>query len=419
MDYLTTPEVAKRWNISTKRITVLASSGRIPGAEFVAGRWLIPENAQKPADARVRASRIAPPQENSTAYPYHFPLVFFGIRSEKEAEQLLSSEEITVYRAFVALEQYNLKEARSLLEALLETNTNPYVNLGALGLLISVYIFLNEYEKANKTLLSFRVAMVTVPDHKEELRIMAQEINSELEGYDWFIKEFSLPSNMEFSPLFKPYAVLVSAFTEILSASGQNYPLNPSLYECTCHTLREQGYWYPELLMHIYLAIIHSTQNHREDTLFHLKKGLEIGAEHDCLFYYSRMTAGFGELADEALTDFPEEIRQKVSLMSREGILSFTNFLQYLGKSRFFRTLSYEDFDLIFCCIRKNTIREISEILGISTSLVVSRLTSLYQRTQVSGKKELCDLFINYMVGFHPVPAPNTDEAKGRKAKAD
>jgi hypothetical protein len=54
MDILTVKEAASRWNVSTRRITTLCEQGRIEGAEKIAGVWILPKNAKKPADARVK-----------------------------------------------------------------------------------------------------------------------------------------------------------------------------------------------------------------------------------------------------------------------------------------------------------------------------------------------------------------------------
>lgn len=48
MELLTTSEISKMWNISTRRITTLCNEGRIEGAMLKGNMWLIPENAEKP-----------------------------------------------------------------------------------------------------------------------------------------------------------------------------------------------------------------------------------------------------------------------------------------------------------------------------------------------------------------------------------
>ncbi len=57
MDILTIKEASLMWGISIRRITVLCNEGRIEGATKIAGAWLLPKNAQKPADARIKSGK--------------------------------------------------------------------------------------------------------------------------------------------------------------------------------------------------------------------------------------------------------------------------------------------------------------------------------------------------------------------------
>ena len=53
--YITVKEAAEKWGISDRRIRVLCSEGKIPGA-FREGRgWKIPIDAEKPADGRFKS----------------------------------------------------------------------------------------------------------------------------------------------------------------------------------------------------------------------------------------------------------------------------------------------------------------------------------------------------------------------------
>ena len=57
MKYLSTKEAAEKWGICRRRIQVLCSNGRIPGAAQVGNTWIIPENAEKPKDARIKSGK--------------------------------------------------------------------------------------------------------------------------------------------------------------------------------------------------------------------------------------------------------------------------------------------------------------------------------------------------------------------------
>ena len=44
--------MAKKWDISRRRVTTLCAEGRIEGAILKGNTWLIPENTEKPDDPR-------------------------------------------------------------------------------------------------------------------------------------------------------------------------------------------------------------------------------------------------------------------------------------------------------------------------------------------------------------------------------
>lgn len=55
--HISTTETAVRWNISARRVAILCESGRVEGAEKTGNTWIIPENAEKPADARIKSGK--------------------------------------------------------------------------------------------------------------------------------------------------------------------------------------------------------------------------------------------------------------------------------------------------------------------------------------------------------------------------
>lgn len=58
MEYLTSAEIAKKWGISVRRVTLLCNEGRIEGAERKGFMWLIPEDALKPIDPRKLKKKL-------------------------------------------------------------------------------------------------------------------------------------------------------------------------------------------------------------------------------------------------------------------------------------------------------------------------------------------------------------------------
>lgn len=57
MEYLTTVELSEKWGISSRRIGVLCAEGRIEGVLKKGKTWLIPYDAEKPNDARIKSGK--------------------------------------------------------------------------------------------------------------------------------------------------------------------------------------------------------------------------------------------------------------------------------------------------------------------------------------------------------------------------
>lgn len=57
MEYMSAPQAAEKWGISERRVQILCTQGRIPGVQKFSRMWLIPKDAEKPADGRLKKLR--------------------------------------------------------------------------------------------------------------------------------------------------------------------------------------------------------------------------------------------------------------------------------------------------------------------------------------------------------------------------
>ena len=57
MEYLSISQTSEKWGLSARRIQVLCTGERIPGAMKVGYSWVIPADAEKPKDARIKSGK--------------------------------------------------------------------------------------------------------------------------------------------------------------------------------------------------------------------------------------------------------------------------------------------------------------------------------------------------------------------------
>lgn len=57
MDYISVKAASKKWGISERRIQKLCEGNRINGTEKFGRAWMIPKDAEKPVDGRIKLER--------------------------------------------------------------------------------------------------------------------------------------------------------------------------------------------------------------------------------------------------------------------------------------------------------------------------------------------------------------------------
>ena len=57
MKYLSAKEAAKKWGIGERRVQRLCNQDRITGVIRIGSAWGIPDNAEKPVDARIKSGK--------------------------------------------------------------------------------------------------------------------------------------------------------------------------------------------------------------------------------------------------------------------------------------------------------------------------------------------------------------------------
>ena len=93
MNVVTIKEASLLWGISVRRIAVLCSQGRIPGAKKIAGAWLLPPNAEKPGDARIKSGKYRGWRNKSNMASEDFDKNLKNLKGTFAVENMTVSEE--------------------------------------------------------------------------------------------------------------------------------------------------------------------------------------------------------------------------------------------------------------------------------------------------------------------------------------
>ena len=62
MEYMTVRDASEKWNLSERRLQTMCNQGLIDGVKRFGHAWAIPEDAEKPADKRIKTGKYVKTQ---------------------------------------------------------------------------------------------------------------------------------------------------------------------------------------------------------------------------------------------------------------------------------------------------------------------------------------------------------------------
>ena len=141
MEYLKIEQIAKKWDISVRRVQLLCAEGKIEGAVRFGRAWMIPQTAKKPVDGRTKAGRALVnedmPLPSKTPFLYMSDLYNTPGTADEVGESLSYNHEAQVlFEAEVAYSRGEIDKVYESANYLLGKHSGFYAVLSA-GMLLS------------------------------------------------------------------------------------------------------------------------------------------------------------------------------------------------------------------------------------------------------------------------------------------
>ena len=95
MNFMTVKEASKKWGISARRITTLCDKNRIGGAVKASGVWIMPADAKKPKDARIRTGNYIGWREKNELAETDFERNIKNVGATLQIEGMQLGESVT------------------------------------------------------------------------------------------------------------------------------------------------------------------------------------------------------------------------------------------------------------------------------------------------------------------------------------
>lgn len=384
MAYITSREASERWGISTTRVTILAQQGRIPGAQRVGRSWLIPTDAEKPADGRTKHSSAA-----ECDLQDNFSFAMFPYRPDWDDSMAaqLSPQEKILFDAQKNLSACRFSEAVEILRAFQTPCGDNCLELCYLSSLALCYVGLNRPHDFMQCYVRVQKLLTAEFPHKKDVSLLINSLNFYTLPFEAIIKRTSYYYNIDYQcfPLMcvqRGYVVLAKEILEKNSADVPALEMLLRFLENTSATIAVEH-------MHIYLIGIYTMRQQLAEADKHAKAVMKMIYKSGHFFTIVSYYRYFAPMLSSVLEDYPAEFAQKVLDLTSQYQQNQTLFLSALSENSVFAKLQDADFQYIAAVLNDLPNKAIASTVGISEQSVKRKLSELYMKLGVKSKKEL------------------------------
>ncbi|HBL41330.1 MAG TPA: hypothetical protein DDY98_07115 [Ruminococcaceae bacterium] len=383
MIFLSSKETAEKWGIDQSRVLQLARDGRIEGARLFGRKWMIPENAEKPADGRRKGESAMPKDD------FRFPL--FVNFKESDYFPPLSNDESRLRQAQLAFQECRFEEAEKLLCSVYHNTENRYVRLSAMYHLLYVYIYSNSpsYDRILSEMLS---ELITDFPHRNEMMLMRYGFDADNMLYQSILDEFFVSPEYIYHPSAYYTAILVS----IIPIQNGDFALMKSLryetYELLCQQMEYNGCFLEAQKLHYLLSVVYQLKNESQKMKQHIKCGLDIALRYRLYFSPALYAGWYPRQTKKVLKDYPADFAKKIINTANTMRQNPQGFEKARHIATYINFLSGKELEYAYLANQGYTNREIAKMHKVSEKNISKIYGEIYEKLKVHSKKELIDL---------------------------
>ncbi len=399
MDYKNAQETAERWGITVRRVQELCKSGTIQGATRFGRAWMIPADAEKPADMRkasnAKLRERAAGASGSLITP--MPLMNTPFRP---GSALASVERIAdADSKNIAMGEYyyfsgNAKKASDIVEKYL-TNDDIALRLSACFIYAYANLALDRIVHARQALQQVQKTTENIDDSTPlPYKALAVSIATGAS----ILLHLPLPENLPpmkrfvhiLPPGFRLFALYVQAHHNYLKGE---YWSSVGIVE-TALALEGETYPIPSIYLHMVATMDYMRLKEPAQAREHLLAAWELARADNLLEPFGEHHGLLGGMLEAAIKkEWPDDFRRMIAIT-----YNFSAGWRKIHNSDTGHDvaddLTTTEFTVAMLAARNWSNKEISSHLGVSINTVKLHISSALQKLGISQRKEL----IQYML---------------------
>ena len=388
MEYISTMEASEKWGVSLRQVQRLLAANRIPRAKKYGRSWMIPGNAEKPADPRREkkppgqslSSELAHMIEaTSVPMPSHNPDVILKI--VKEEKPRLQYEGELAYlrgdfaRAMCCYDKTEGDEAARLRASLVAVASA--ISLGDYPVYLKIEAYLKSYVAAGRCSDSSAIAELA-------LASVAVSVAAPNMVPTWLSEGDFSASLAQVRPTYilylrAKYFMCIGKY-EITLAVAQT-----ALTFCA----PERGITFSEIYLRVVCALACHCLGRENEAKRWLLEAMRIALPHGFITPFAENVSDFGGLVEQCLEEAFPDCFDAVIRQWECTVKNWITFHNHFTKDNITLILSLREYHLAQLVARRIPYAKIARQFNISVGRLKNIMLEIYEKLFISSRDEL------------------------------
>jgi len=388
MEYISAMEASEKWGVSLRQVQRLLAANRIPRAKKYGRSWMIPGNAEKPADPRREkkppgqslSSELAHMIEaTSVPMPSHNPDVILKI--VKEEKPRLQYEGELAYlrgdfaRAMCCYDKTEGDEAARLRASLVAVASA--ISLGDYPVYLKIEAYLKSYVAASRCSDSSAIAELA-------LASVAVSVAAPNMVPTWLSEGDFSASLAQVRPTYilylrAKYFMCIGKY-EITLAVAQT-----ALTFCA----PERGITFSEIYLRVVCALACHCLGRENEAKRWLLEAMRIALPHGFITPFAENVSDFGGLVEQCLEEAFPDCFDAVIRQWECTVKNWITFHNHFTKDNITLILSLREYHLAQLVARRIPYAKIARQFNISVGRLKNIMLEIYEKLFISSRDEL------------------------------
>jgi len=269
------------------------------------------------------------------------------------------------------------------------------VKIGCLYYLCFAYQHTREFDKVEETLFSVRLLFESDFDYKNELIFILYDLILMFDNPHNVLHSNSLELSAPHSRKAEVFILAEETCVELMKQIEGITKINTTVFEIICESIESENYCVPAMYMHYYIGTMYELDRQIDRARYHAARAIKLAKKSNCYAPLFGLTFSNFEIYESLIQELSQEEKEKALKYHQIFKDDISDYYEHTKKTSFYSKLSNEDFKFASYVVMNFPNKKIAKMENLSESAVNKKLMRIYQKLEISGRKELCTLAVS------------------------